>query len=108
MKLVKDAELEYLQRKNELLLQRRRQELEMETEFYLKRVEAVGSDNLRLIACSGAERDVRMLKALNLKSTLITDGKAPINLLDTTAGLIGQAANAIHGTGAPEAMEDES
>ena len=79
----------------------------METEFYLKRVEAVGPDNLRLIACSGAERDVRMLKALNLKSALITDGKVPINLLDATASLIGQAANTVHGSGIPEAMEDE-
>jgi len=33
-----------------------------------------------------------MLQALGLKSTLITDGKTPINLFDTANGLIGGAA----------------
>ena len=30
-----------------------------------------------------------MLQSLGLKSTLITDGKSPINLFDTAHGLIG-------------------
>ncbi|KAM7535795.1 hypothetical protein Aperf_G00000089257 [Anoplocephala perfoliata] len=93
----REMELDYLKKKNELELQRRHEELEMETEFYLRRVEAIGSENLKEIACSGAERDVRMLKALNLRSTLITDGRSPVNLLDATAGLIGQTTGAILG-----------
>ena len=32
-----------------------------------------------------------MLKSLGLKSTLITDGKTPINLFNTAQGLIGGA-----------------
>ncbi|KAM7535706.1 hypothetical protein Aperf_G00000089290 [Anoplocephala perfoliata] len=91
----REMELDYLKKKNELELQRRHEELEMETEFYLKRVEAIGSENLKEIACSGAERDVRMLKALNLRSTLITDGRSPVNLLDATAGLIGQTTRSV-------------
>uniref|UniRef100_A0A0R3T9X5 Major vault protein n=1 Tax=Rodentolepis nana TaxID=102285 RepID=A0A0R3T9X5_RODNA len=98
LRSARETELEYLVKKNEIFLQRRRQELEMETDFYLKRVAAIGSENLRDIACSGAERDVRMLKALNLKSTLITDGKTPVNLLDATAGLIGQTTGGVFNT----------
>ncbi|BHF73126.1 hypothetical protein SprV_0401620200 [Sparganum proliferum] len=71
-------------------------DVEIETSYFLKRVEALGAENLRHIACAGPERDVRMLRALNLKSTLITDGRSPVNLLDATSGLIGQARSTIH------------
>jgi len=97
LKVAREAELEYLSKKNELELSRRKEEMDVETTFYLKRVEAIGSDNLRLIACAAPDRDVKMLRALNLKSTLITDGRTPVNLLDATSGLIGQTSNAIHG-----------
>ena len=36
---------------------------------------------------------VKMLKALGLQSTLITDGSSPINLFNTAHGLIGGALN---------------
>ncbi|KAL5109524.1 Major vault protein [Taenia crassiceps] len=106
LRLARELELEFVQKKNDLALERRRQELEMETEFYLKRVQAIGSENLRHIACAGVERDVRMLKALNLKSTLITDGKMPINLLDATAGLIGQTSGIVHNAALSDAPEE--
>jgi len=32
-----------------------------------------------------------MLQALGMKSTLITDGNSPINLLTTATGLVGSA-----------------
>ncbi len=32
---------------------------------------------------------VKMLQALGLKSTIITDGNSPINLFNTAQGLIG-------------------
>lgn len=35
---------------------------------------------------------VKMLQALGLKSTLITDGTSPINLFTTASGLIGGMA----------------
>ncbi len=103
LKAARELELDYTQKKNELELQRRRQEIELETEFYLKRVQAIGAENLRYIACAGPDRDVRMLKALNLKSTLITDGRTPVNLLDATTGLIGQAVSTVH---APPAIAE--
>ncbi|KAL7061320.1 hypothetical protein AAHC03_010079 [Spirometra sp. Aus1] len=96
LKLAREAELDYIQKKNQLNLERKKQDVEIETAYFLKRVEALGAENLRRIACAGPERDVRMLRALNLKSTLITDGRSPVNLLDATSGLIGQARSAIH------------
>ncbi|BHF73130.1 hypothetical protein SprV_0401620600 [Sparganum proliferum] len=96
LKLAREAELDYIQKKNQLNLERKKQDVEIETSYFLKRVEALGAENLRHIACAGPERDVRMLRALNLKSTLITDGRSPVNLLDATSGLIGQARSTIH------------
>ncbi|VDD79631.1 unnamed protein product [Mesocestoides corti] len=102
LRVARELELEYVEKKNELELQRKRQLFELETEFYLKRVQAIGADNLSKIACAGPERDVRMLRALNLRSTLITDGRTPINLLGATTGLIGQAESVVHGSGLPD------
>uniref|UniRef100_A0A183TC31 Major vault protein n=1 Tax=Schistocephalus solidus TaxID=70667 RepID=A0A183TC31_SCHSO len=90
------AELDYTQKKSHLDLERKMRNVEIETAYFLKRVEALGAENLRHIACAGPERDVRMLRALNLKSTLITDGRSPVNLLDATTGLIGQARSTVH------------
>ncbi|VDL96085.1 unnamed protein product [Schistocephalus solidus] len=96
LKLAREAELDYIQKKTQLNLERKKQDVEIETTYFLKRVEALGAENLRHIACAGPERDVRMLRALNLKSTLITDGRSPVNLLDATTGLIGQARSTVH------------
>ena len=52
-------------------------------------VEAIGRETLVSISKAGPEMQVRMLQALGLKSTLITDGSSPINLFDTANGLIG-------------------
>lgn len=37
----------------------------------------------------GFVSQVKMLQALGLKSTLITDGSSPINLFTTASGLLG-------------------
>lgn len=39
---------------------------------------------------------VRMLQALGMKSTLITDGNTPINLFSTANGLIGSVVGRRH------------
>uniref|UniRef100_A0A183TDH6 Major vault protein n=1 Tax=Schistocephalus solidus TaxID=70667 RepID=A0A183TDH6_SCHSO len=96
LKLAREAELDYIQKKGHLNLECKMRDVEIETAYFLKRVQALGAENLRHIACAGPERDVRMLRALNLKSTLITDGRSPVNLLDATTGLIGQARSTVH------------
>ena len=61
----------------------------IETSKFKDMVEAIGPDTLRLMAQSGPEMQVKLLQALNLKSTLITDGSNPINLFNTARGLVG-------------------
>jgi major vault protein len=50
-------------------------------------VNAIGTQILQAIAIAGSDLQVRMLQALGLKSTLITDSSNPINLLETAQGL---------------------
>jgi major vault protein len=52
-------------------------------------VESIGASTLRDIATAGPEMQLKMLQALGLQSTLITDGSNPINLFNTANGLIG-------------------
>ena len=52
-------------------------------------VDAIGKETLVSISMAGPEMQVKLLQALGLKSTLITDGSTPINLFDTANGLIG-------------------
>ena len=43
------------------------------------------------MASGPQDHQVRMLQSLGLTSTLITDGRTPINLLNTANGLLGTA-----------------
>ncbi|CAG5128156.1 unnamed protein product [Candidula unifasciata] len=65
----REAELKYLTEQNKLELEK-----------------AAETSNIEV---SKFKEMVRMLQALGLKSTLITDGSSPINLFTTGAGLIG-------------------
>jgi major vault protein len=51
-------------------------------------VNGFGTQTLEAIAIAGPDLQVRMLQAFGLKSTLITDGSNPIDLLETAEGLI--------------------
>ena len=51
-------------------------------------VEAIGTSTLHTIATAGPDLQVKMMQALGLKSTLLTDGSNPINLFQTAQGLI--------------------
>ena len=44
---------------------------------------------MKLTGCFLSLLQVKMLQALGLKSTLITDGSSPINLFTTANGLLG-------------------
>ncbi|KAL3317733.1 hypothetical protein Ciccas_003610 [Cichlidogyrus casuarinus] len=91
LKQAREAEMQYLEAKNELFLKRKREEISLEVDKFAQMIKSLGADNLRQIASAGPNQDVRMLKALGLQSTLITDGSSPINLLQTAHGLIGNA-----------------
>merc|ERR1712146_503911 len=63
----------------------------IEQEKFKSMVDAIGRDTIKAMAQAGPEMQVKLLQGLGLKSTLITDGKSPINLFQTANGLIGGA-----------------
>ncbi|XP_068280859.1 major vault protein isoform X3 [Nyctibius grandis] len=97
-----EAELSRLERAQaqEVRAQRARGEAEAARAQALADVEAsrvrevaaaLGPDTIRDIARAGPELQVKLLQALGLQSTLITDGAAPLNLFTTARGLLGLA-----------------
>ena len=85
----REAELRFVKEQNELELSKSRETAEIETAKFKNMVDAIGSSTLQAIATAGPDMQVRMLQALGMKSTVITDGNTPINLFNTAQGLIG-------------------
>jgi len=90
LKAARQAELEYIKAQNELEVNKLEKLAAIEKEKFSSMVTAIGQDTLKAIAVAGPETQVKLLQGLGIKSTLITDGKSPINLFNTAAGLLGQ------------------
>lgn len=56
-------------------------------------IDAIGKETLVDMAKVGPETNAALLKSLGLKGYLVTDGKNPINLINTANGLMGEIAN---------------
>lgn len=85
----REAEIVYQREQNELEVTKTRELADIETDKFKNMVDAVGTTTLQAIATAGPDTQVKMLQALGMKSTLITDGNSPINLFTTANGLIG-------------------
>lgn len=85
----REAELKFVREQNDMELTKSKEMSTIETDKFKNMVDAIGANTLQAIAVSGPEMQVKMLTALGLKSTLITDGSSPINLFTTANGLIG-------------------
>lgn len=85
----REAEIKYVTQQNEIDIAKARNVMDIEVRKFQDMVAAIGADTLRAIATAGPEMQVKMLQALGLKSTIITDGHSPINLFNTAQGLIG-------------------
>lgn len=85
----REAELKFVREQNEMELTKSRESADIETVKFKQMVDAIGSSTLQAIATAGPDLQVRMLQALGMKSTVITDGSTPINLFNTAQGLIG-------------------
>jgi major vault protein len=83
------AELKYSKEQTEQDVDKTTRMCEIEVNKFKNMVNAIGASTLQAIATAGPDLQVRMLQALGLKSTLITDGSNPINLFETAQGLIG-------------------
>lgn len=89
-------------------LSKSREIAEIETSKFKSQVDAIGASTLQAIATAGPEMQVRLLSALGLKSTLITDGSSPINLFNTANGIIGGMVPAKRSRrSAPESDDDD-
>lgn len=85
----RNAELAYVKEQNEVEIKKSREMNEIETNRFRDQVAAIGAGTLKDLATAGPEFQLKMLSALGLQSTLITDGNSPINLFNTANGLIG-------------------
>lgn len=89
----RNAELDYTKELNESEIDKALREVDIEVNKFSEMVESIGAETLRDMATAGPNLQLKMLEALGLKSTLITDGSNPINLFNTANGLIGALTN---------------
>ncbi|KAM4829160.1 major vault protein isoform 2-T2 [Thomomys bottae] len=92
LKKVRDLELIYAQAQLELEVSKAKQLADVEAKKFKQMTEALGPSTIRDLAVAGPEMQVKLLQSLGLKSTLITNGNAPINLFSTALGLLGLGA----------------
>eukprot|EP00064_Thunnus_orientalis_P019666 superscaffoldBa00005019_g19792 len=85
----REQELGYKKEMDRLEVEKQERLAQIESQRFSQLVESLGSDTLKEMARAGPELQVKMLQALGLKSTLITDGSSPINLFTTANGLLG-------------------
>ncbi|KAM9457874.1 major vault protein [Clarias gariepinus] len=85
----REQELNYKKELDRQEVEKQQKLSEIESQRFKQLVEAIGSGTLTEMARAGPELQVKLLQALGLKSTLITDGSSPINLFTTANGLLG-------------------
>lgn len=85
----RNAELEYIKEQNSVEVKKSLEMTQIESDKFKNMIDAIGADTLRAMASAGPELQLKMLSALGLQSTLITDGNSPINLFNTANGLVG-------------------
>ncbi|CAL9692919.1 unnamed protein product [Knipowitschia caucasica] len=85
----REQELSYQKNMDHLEVDKQEKLATIETQKFSHMVQSLGTETLKEMAKAGPELQVKMLQALGLKSTLITDGSSPINLFTTANGLLG-------------------
>ena len=89
LKAAREAEISFLTEQNRLEIEKNELMAKIETGKFETMVSALGTDTIKAMTAGPQEHQVRMLQSLGLQSTLITDGRTPINLLNTASGLLG-------------------
>jgi major vault protein len=93
----RDAEISFLTEQNRLELSKAQEMSSIETNRFKSMVDALGGETIKAIASGPQDHQVKMLQSLGLSSTLITDGRTPINLLNTAKGLFGGLSDQTNG-----------
>eukprot|EP00047_Mylnosiga_fluctuans_P004354 m.234036 g.234036 ORF g.234036 m.234036 type:complete len:863 (+) comp12604_c0_seq1:42-2630(+) len=90
----REQEIKYLRATAEAELTKARCVAALETARFQASVSAIGSATILAMATAGPQAKVKLLSSLGISSTLVTDGRSPINLFATADGLLGRAAPA--------------
>ena len=89
----REAEINFLTEQSRLEITKTQEMSDIESKRFNSMVNALGADTIRAIASGPQDHQVKMLQSLGLSSTLITDGRTPVNLLNTAQGLFGGIAS---------------
>lgn len=89
MKLAHLAEIKHKRDLIDLEVDKAREMAEIEAAKFKETVDAIGADTIATIAQAGPEMQAKLLDGLGLQGFLVTDGKNPINLFQTAAGMVG-------------------
>lgn len=99
LKARQEAEIEHQRALAELEILRNRQLAEIESGKFKMMVDAIGTSTIESIARAGPEMQAKLLGGLGIKSMMITDGKNPINLFQTAAGMVNVPGASAMGNG---------
>ena len=88
-----DQELKHKKQLSDLVIKKSLDSCESEIKKIETMVNAIGKETLIELARAGPESQAKILGGLGVKSMLITDGKNPINLFNTSNGLLGNLAS---------------
>jgi len=85
-----DADLDYIMNRDEIEVQKALDLATIEVEKFQKIMKSIGTEAIIAMAKAGPETQAKLLKGLGIKGMLVTDGKNPINLFNsTTGGILG-------------------
>ena len=91
LKAAREADIKFALEQNQLEIEKAEKMAKIETGKFEQMVSAMGKETILAMASGPQDHQVKMLQSLGLSSTLITDGRTPINLLSTASGLLGTA-----------------
>ena len=92
MNAARAADIKFAIESNNIEVEKAEKMAKIETDKFNQMVAALGKETIQAIASGPQDHQVKMLQSLGLSSTLITDGRTPINLLNTAGGLLGNMA----------------
>jgi len=92
MNAARAADIKFAIESNNIEVEKAEKMAKIETDKFNQMVAALGKETIQAMASGPQDHQVKMLQSLGLSSTLITDGRTPINLLNTAGGLLGNMA----------------
>ncbi|KAK3739812.1 hypothetical protein QZH41_009060 [Actinostola sp. cb2023] len=84
----REGELAFVKRQNELNIERAKKLAAIQVEKFASMVKSIGPETITNIAESGPKSQISILEGLGIENVLITDGVTPLNLYQSSSGLI--------------------